>query len=201
MLVNIKDIIPEYSLPRYDPNKKKWLTSVKFSVSENGNSYEISFLTNSGRGKRRVSEFVPKFLLLDSKFKSALIAYMCEGTDLQKGINTNCAGNKGKSIQFSNSDVWLLKLIVNEFKKIGITEQKWRCYLSLFSQHNDEHEKKWWSENLGIPITRIKIKETLMGDPSKQSYNPHGRFRIEIYSSIYASLIDNLISLLRKNKI
>jgi len=201
MLVDTKDIVPEYSLPRYDPNKKRWLKPVKFSVSERKNCYEVSFLTNRGCGERKISEFIPKLLSLDSKFISALIAYMCEGTDLRKGINTNCAGNKGKSIQFCNSDAWLLKLIVNEFKKIGIIEQKWRCYLTLFTQHNDENEKKWWSEILGIPIKRIKIKEKLIGDPSKKLYNPHGRFRIEVYSSIYASLIDNLINLLKNDKL
>jgi len=126
---------------------------------------------------------------------------MCEGRNLRKGIYTKNSGNKGKNISFTNTDIWLIKLIIDEFRKIGINRKIWKSRLDLYVQHNVNIEKRWWSRKLQISIDNFRIRENLKGDINKSSYSPHGTCIIELYSVIFSALLDNILNLLKENKI
>ena len=201
MLIDMKDIIPKKSLPRFQGDKRIWLDPVKFKIEKLREVYYVSFLSTRGRGRRKFSAVLPKTININIKIKCALVAYMCEGTNLAKGIYTENSGNKGKNISFSNSDWWLVKLVVDEFQKLGIARDMWRPRLTLYAEHKDELEIKWWSEKLEVPSANFKIRERLEGDKKKVSYSTHGGCVIELWSVIFSALIYNLISLLRQNKL
>jgi hypothetical protein len=201
MQIDMKEVIPKKSLPRFQGDKRIWLDPVEFEIEELEDKYRVSFLSTRGKGRKTFSVMLPKTIDINTKFKCALVAYMCEGSNLEKGIYTDNSGNKGKNISFSNSDWWLIKLVVDEFQKLGITKDMWRSRLRLYAEHDDESEKRWWSEKLGIPINNFRIRERLEGDRKKASYAPHGGCVIELWSVIFSALIHNLINLFKQNKI
>lgn len=201
MLINMKEIIPEISLPRSQGDKRIWLYPVKFEVEGLPEFYRVSFYSARGMGRRKFSEFLPKTIDIDDEFKMAIVAYMCEGVKPAKGAYTASSGNKGKNIGFSNSDLWLITLIIDQFQKIGIKREKWSVWLSLFEEHDDEKEKIWWSENLKVPYDNIKLKKKSLGNSKKIGYLSHGICSIEVYSVIYAAIIVNLINFLKQNNI
>jgi hypothetical protein len=201
MLTNALRIIPRKSLPRFQGDKRIWLKPVKFEVEKIKNGVKISFLSTRGIGRRRFSETIPKIININDKFKTSLVAYMCEGTNLRKGIYTENSGNKGKNISFSNNDPWLVKLIVDEFQKIGVSKNKWKVRLTLYSQHIVESERNWWSNFLNIQLANVKVRKRLQGEKIKSTYALHGGCIVEIYSVIFSALIDNLINLIKNNKL
>jgi hypothetical protein len=201
MLIDTINLIPKKSLPRFQGDKRIWLDPVEFQIDELKETYKVSFWSNRGIGKRKFSESIPKKISFDDKFKCALVAYMCEGRNLRKGVYTKNSGNKGRNISFSNTDLWLTKLIVDEFEKLGIKRERWKSRLDLYIQHSIYIEKIWWSKKLHISIGNFKIREKLKGDIKKSSYSPHGICSIELYSVIFSALLDNIINLLKENKI
>lgn len=201
MLVDTKNIVPEFTLPRYNCDKKIWIKAEKIFVDKTEDKYEVYYFVNRNTGKMKYVYNLPKYIELDERFKLAIVAFMCEGTDPKKGIFTKFSGNKGRSIQFSNSDYWLVKLIVDEFEKLGISRDKWAVYLTLFPEHETKKEIKWWSKILNIKGERFRLHEILEGNPDKKSYNPHGRVRIETTSVVHTAIIDNLINLTKENKL
>jgi hypothetical protein len=166
MTTDMKRIIPDYTLPRWNSNKKLWLKKEKLKIEEDNNYYIIFYgLKRNSTGLMSYGISVPKTIILDERFKFAIVAYMCEGTKPSKGRFTKCSGNKGRSIQFSNQDLWLVRLIIDEFEKIGIMRPRWKIYLTLFGQHKEKEEIEWWKKNLKIKQKFNIIR--LEGDPPK----------------------------------
>jgi len=194
------NLIPNESIPRFQSDKRMWLDPVEFQIEKVNEGYKISFLSTRGMGKRRFFEILPQRIEVNDNFKCALVAYMCEGTDLRKGIYTKNSGNKGKNISFTNTDSWLIRLVIDEFQKIGIRRERWKARLDLYPQHDNETEKLWWSTNLNIPLNNFKIRSRPKGQEGKESYAIHGICVIECWSVIFSAIIDNLINLLKEGK-
>ena len=87
MLIDMKKLIPKKSLPRFRGDKRIWLNPVKFEIEELRGRYKVSFYSTKGKGRRKFSVSLPKTVDIDTKFKCALVAYMCEGTNPRKGKN------------------------------------------------------------------------------------------------------------------
>lgn len=201
MNLDTKSILPKITLPRYNATKRIWLKPRKFYIEPIRGYYKISFLTRRNTGDFEVSRLLPRKINLNDKFKCALTAYLCEGTQMGKGVFTQSSGQKGKNVSFSNTQPWLIKLVIDDFRKIGIRRDDWRVRLQLYTQHNIGKEKIWWSKELGVPIERIKSIKVSEGDIKRSYRAPHGRAEIGIESVILASVISNLLNLLKKDKL
>lgn len=201
MLVDIKEFLPKKTLNRFNVTKWKWLSQVKLNADDLGDSYEVWYFTKRNKGKYKISKVIPKKVDINDFFKCALTAYMCEGTKINKGSNTSSSGQKGKNISVANTEYWILKLIIDEFEKIGLQRNKWRMILDLFSQHDAQKEKLWWSKKLNLPIENFYKVRMHQGDPSKEYRALHGICHMRRESVIFGAIISNLINLLINNEL
>jgi len=201
MFIDMKKIIPKKTLHRFNVTKWKWLSQVKLNVKDLGSKYEVWYFTKRNKGNYKISLTVPKRIDINDSFKCALTAYVCEGTKINKGVNTNSSGQKGKNIHITNGDYWILKLIIDEFEKIGMKRDRWRVILDLFSQHNIKKEKIWWSKKLKISLKNFYKTRMHIGDIRKAYREPHGRACIRRESVIFGAIISNLINLLITDKL
>ena len=83
---------------------------------------------------------------LNNDFKELLFAvfYLAEGT------------KKENSVCIANSNPEMLKAIVKLFRKIyDPDESKFRCCLHLRGDQSDEELKKFWSNQLDIPVSQF----------------------------------------------
>lgn len=198
--MNMRNVVPRTTLPRYNCTKKIWLAPAKLKIEDSNNEYEISFLTRRNSGVFKVVCRVPKSLEITDRFKCALTAYACEGTNQTKGLYSKFCGQKTRNVHITNSDPWILRIVIDEFEKLGMKREKWRIRLQIFSQHNEDREKLWWSKKLHVNARKIKCS-ILKGDLSKDYMEPHGRAKVEVESVVFGSLVANLISLLKANRI
>jgi hypothetical protein len=130
-----------------------------------------------------VSVTVPVYVDCDGGLKAAVVAYQCEGDDPNRA--------NGVRIGLNNSDWRIVRLVVNEFEKLGLKREKWNVRLELYrGVHYEKIEKRWWSEKLGIPLNSFTKPTWFEGNKDKKEYNPHGRVRIQRSSPIFAAIIE-----------
>lgn len=200
MLIDIKNIIPVNSLPRYNCESRKWLLPLRFRIKETSKYCVVSYKTKRGTGNTTFHVKFPKKVEITPKFKCALVAYLCEGCNPLKGVYTDSSSNKGRQITTINSDFWILKLIINEFEKLGIDRERWKVRLTIFKNMCGNIKKFWWHKKLKIPLDRFSKVNRIKGNPIKSSYNPQGRAQIELVSLVHAAIITKLFRLLMTHK-
>lgn len=127
------------------------------------------------------------------------MAFLCEGTKPSRGMFTKSSGNKGKQIQFANTDWWLVKLIIDEFKKLGIKSSEWKKRLIIGTNQNEKTQKEWWASKLDISKDEIKVEKIVF---RKNTFNfINGMMKIGLDSIILAAIIENLLNMLKLNKL
>jgi len=133
---------------------------------------------------RTMSVSVPKTLDYSPRFKAAVIAYVCEGDDPKRA--------NGIRIGVNNSDWRIVRIVADEFEKLGLKRERWNVRLELYrGRHGETTEKKWWSEKLVIPLHCFTSPTWFKGIKGKEEYNPHGRARIQRSSAIFAAIINH----------
>ena len=201
MIVDMDKLVPSETLHRFNVTRWQWLSPVKLNLKDLGDGYEAWYLTKRNKGNFKISANIPKTVNITDSLKCALVAYMCEGTKINKGANTVSSGQKSKNISVVNGDYWILKLVIDEFEKVGFARNRWRIILDLFSQHDVKKEKMWWKEKLDVPLENIYKIKMHEGDISKSYRQPHGCATIRRESVILGAIISNLINLLMNNKL
>lgn len=192
MVFDIKDFVPTTTLRRWAsyeekrklPKKPEHL-EVICGQNECKVSYSVTIKPTKGASyARTMSVSIPKALEYNSRFKAAIMAYVCEGDDPQRA--------NGIRIGLNNSDWRIVRIVVDEFEKLGLKREKWNVRLELYTGFHEEIvEKKWWSERLEIPLHCFTTPTWFEGIVSKKEFNPHGRARIQRSSAIFAAIIDN----------
>lgn len=192
MTRDIRDFIPNTTLRRWSsykegrkrPREPEHL-EVTCDEKECKVSYNMKIKPNGGSSyARTVSVLVPRLLEYNSRFQAAVIAYMCEGDDPKRA--------NGIRVGLNNSDWRIVRIVVDEFEKLGLKREKWNVRLELYSGfHEEMAEKKWWSKRLEIPLHCFTMPTWFEGIVSKKEFNPHGRARIQRSSAIFAAIIDN----------
>jgi hypothetical protein len=192
MQTDMRDFIPKTTLKRwagYKEGKKRPLEPEPLRVTRGESEYEVSYVViisprNGLCYARDVSVSVPFNIEYDDSLKAAVIAYKCEGDD---PIRAN-----GVRIGLNNSDWRIIRLVVNEFEKLGLERERWNVRLELYEGvHDEKTEKQWWSEKLEIPLDCFTKPTWFEGVKGKEDYNPHGRARIQRSSPIFAAIIEN----------
>jgi len=200
MLIKMKTLLPNNTLIRKRKNKVL-LPSPIFMEEKKGSLllYHLFKSSYSFNGKgnlqnHRSEEILPKIIDIDENFKLALVAYLCEGDKPEKG--------GGYRLGLNNSDWWIIKLVIDQFEKLGIKRARWNVRLELYiNQHDEIKEKNWWSQILQIPIYRFTTSTWYESVPEKKDMTFHGRARIQLFSIIFASIIRNLLNKLKEGKL
>jgi hypothetical protein len=191
-MLDIRDFIPKAILKRwasYTEGKKRPREpeQLELACDERGCkiSYNMTISPKVGSSYvRAVSVSTPRFLEYDARFNAAVVAYVCEG-DYPKRAN-------GVRIGLNNSDWRIVRLVVNEFEKLGLRREKWNVRLELYQgTHDEATEKEWWSEKLEIPLSCFTTPTWFEGTKGKEEFSPHGRARIQRSSTIFAAVIDS----------
>lgn len=111
-------------------------------------------------------------LLKDPFFAAGLMLYWAEG------------GKKFGSVQFSNSDPAIIKIMMLWFRKFcPVSESKFRVGLFIHSLHTRKDCQKFWQEITSIPITQFHkpyIKPTIFSNRKNRLYE--GTCKIVIHS-------------------
>lgn len=192
MILDIRDFIPDNTLRRwssYREGRKRPREPEPIRVaceeSECKVLYTLTIKPKNGAPYvRTISVSVPRTLEYSPRFKAAVIAYICEGDDPKRA--------NGIRIGLNNSDWRIVRIVVDEFEKLGLKRERWNVRLELYRGHHKETaEKKWWSEKLGIPLHCFTKPTWFEGIKGKEEYNPHGRARIQRSSAIFAAIIDH----------
>lgn len=200
MILDTKVLLPKTTLPRYNATKRSWLKPMILQVEPCKFGYSLSFLTKRNTGSFKVNRIIPSEIDFNHMFRCALVAYLCEGTRVDKaGISGT--RRTGKNISFANTDPWLIRLVLDQFEKLGIDREDWRVRLELYTHHNIEAEKLWWSRRLRTITNRIKSVRVNLGESDKKHMAPHGRAEIGIESVILGSVLANILNLLKKGKL
>ncbi len=86
-----------------------------------------------------------------------------------------------------------MRLVVDEFEKLGLKRDAWNVRLELYrGEHEEKAEKKWWSAKLAIPVHCFSNPSWFEAHEDKRGYNLHGRARIQRSSAIFAAIIANV---------
>lgn len=98
----------------------------------------------------------------DSFFTNGLMLYWAEGDKTQERVG------------FTNSDPLMIKFMMRWFRDIcGVSEEKFRIYLSIMTLHNKKESEKFWSEITEIPMDKFNkthIKPTTLKGKRNPSY-------------------------------
>jgi hypothetical protein len=189
---DIRDFIPDTTLERWtsyregrkSPKEPEHL-EVACDEKECKISYTMTINPKVGSPYRRaVSVSVPRLLEYDANFQAAVVAYLCEGDHPRRA--------NGVRIGLNNSDWRIIRLVVDEFEKLGLKRERWDVRLELYEGiHDESSEKKWWSEKLRIPLSCFTTPTWFEGTKGKEEFSPHGRARVQRSSTIFAAIIDS----------
>lgn len=95
-------------------------------------------------------------------------------------------GSKGKDLQITNSDPYLILFIVKWFEAVfGVPINNLRMRLNIYPQQNENKVKKFWSDLTGIPLGNFRktyIKPMSTGYKKNNLY--YGTARIEVPKSV-----------------
>jgi len=84
-------------------------------------------------------------LSLRDKFIAGIALYFAEGT--------KSSGN----VSFSNSDPRAISFMADWFRKMcKVPEDKFRCYLYIHDDLDEQKAKKFWSNLIGVPLEQFK---------------------------------------------
>jgi len=189
---DIRDFIPKATLKRwasYKEGRKRPKEPENLEIVCNANECKVSYTVTikpvvGSSYARTMSVKVPKTLEYNSRFQAAAIAYICEGDDPKRA--------NGIRIGLNNSDWRIVRIVVDEFEKLGLKREKWNVRLELYhGAHDETSEKKWWSKKLKIPFNCFTRPTWFEGTIGKEEFNPHGRARIQRSSAIFAAIIDH----------
>jgi hypothetical protein len=192
MKLGIQYFVPETTLKRwasYKEERKRPKEPEHLDVACDENeciaSYTVAMRpSNAASYSRKISVSLPRTLEYNTRFQAAIIAYMCEGDDPKRA--------NGIRFGLNNSDWRIVRIVVDEFEKLGLKREKWNVRLELYyGFHEETTEKKWWSEKLGIPMQCFTNPTWFEGIKGMEKHNPHGRARIQRSSAIFAAIIDH----------
>jgi len=192
MLLDIREFVPNTTLRRwasYKEGRKRPREPEPIRVVCKDKECEVSYTMaikpeNAVPYERTISISVPKIVDYNARFKAAVVAYLCEGDDPKRA--------NGIRIGLNNSDWRIVRIVADEFEKLGIHRERWNVRLELYrGEHGEMIEKKWWSEKLRIPVDCFTKPTWFEGGKGKEEYNPHGRARIQRSSAIFAAIVNH----------
>lgn len=115
---------------------------------------------------------------------SGLLLYWAEGT------------SQPKSLQFTNTNPQIVKLMMKFFRKIlKVSEKKFRIMVRIGDEGNIERAKRYWLRTTGLSKRNLRRPEILKLVANSKSLrkHPYGICRIEIHDISLARKLTTLI--------
>lgn len=134
--------------------------------------------------KEKIGEFIQereKLLLI-----SGVLLYWAEGT------------NRGKSLEFTNTDPEMIKIMMGFFRKIlRVSENKFRLMVRISNKGNIGQAKKYWLKLTKLRRRNLRRPEILKLTPKSRSLkkHPYGICRIEVHD---VSLFRKLLAIIKE---
>jgi hypothetical protein len=111
------------------------------------------------------------------------VLYKCEGAKLRKDKRYPNGKTVYYSIEFTNSEKYLIKLFLEFLRKIiGVEENKLRCELFLYADMNIEAVERKWQNVVQIPKTQFHKTIIFKTKVSRFKPNPLGTCKIRYTS-------------------
>src|SRR3989338_6636865 len=134
-----------------------WLKDIKLSPEQRQRLYtkEIRYLSFGAqsqreRRKREIEQIITKGMG-EVKMPLDQQAFRLFGAALYWS-----EGRKSNIFEVTNSDPHLILFMVEWFEKVfQVSRKNFKARLSIYSQQNDKHIKKFWSELTGIPFANF----------------------------------------------
>ena len=159
-------------------SKRAYAKSVEALIKRNKNQTVIADLKAQDILKKSAAE--AKKLINNKLFVAGVSLYWAEG--YKKGAY----GSKYKSVDFTNSDPEIIKVMMNFFRKFcKLKENKFKLLLMAHSNMNIEKSILFWSDITKLPISQFTKTQTAISKSSKfkRSINSllPGTIHIRIY--------------------
>ena len=159
-------------------SKRAYAKSVDALIKRNKNQTVIADLKAQDILKKSAAE--AKKLINNKLFVAGVSLYWAEG--YKKGAY----GSKYKSVDFTNSDPEMIKVMMNFFRKFcKLKENKFKLLLMAHSNMNIEKSILFWSDITKLPISQFTKTQTAISKSSKfkRSINSllPGTIHIRIY--------------------
>jgi len=159
-------------------SKRAYAKSVEALIKRNKNQTVIADLKAQDILKKSAAE--AKKLINNKLFVAGVSLYWAEG--YKKGAY----GSKYKSVDFTNSDPEMIKVMMNFFRKFcKLKENKFKLLLMAHSNMNIEKSILFWSDITKLPISQFTKTQTAISKSSKfkRSINSllPGTIHIRIY--------------------
>jgi len=179
-------------------SKRAYAKSVEALIKRNKNQTVIADLKAQDILKKSAAE--AKKLINNKLFVAGVSLYWAEG--YKKGAY----GSKYKSVDFTNSDPEMIKVMMNFFRKFcKLKENKFKLLLMAHSNMNIEKSILFWSDITKLPISQFTKTQTAISKSSKfkRSINSllHGTIHIRIYDVAMFYKIIGWINGLKNNLI
>ena len=103
-----------------------------------------------------------------------------------------CEGNKNESfVRFTNSDSSLIKNYLQTFRRgFDLDESKFRVLVHLHSYHNEEQQKKFWSETTKIPLKQFHKSYQKSNTGKRKHDNYQGCIAVSYYDAKIAKELE-----------
>lgn len=108
------------------------------------------------------------------------VLYKSEGTKLRKNDRYPLGNTYYYAIELTNSDPVLIKIFLEFLRKVlMVQEERLRCELFIYQDHDQKELELFWSKQTKIPLTRFHKTILLKAkNPSKYKPGPLGTCKI-----------------------
>ena len=160
-------------------SKRAYSKSVEALIKRNKNQTVVADLKAKAIIKKSAAEV--KNLINNKLFVTGVSLYWAEG--YKKGAY----GSKYKSVDFTNSDPEMIKIMMKFFRKIcKVKEDKFKLLLMAHPNMNIDRSMSFWSDITKLPITQFTKTQIAISKSSK-FIRPidslqHGTIHIRIYN-------------------
>lgn len=101
-------------------------------------------------------------------------------------------GKTGNAVSLSNTDPDVMKFFLKWIIQLGVPKEKMRVVLHLYSDMDEDVEKKFWSEVLNVPLENFRKtyrKETKLSGLTYKNGFGHGTCMVSVYDKKLATFI------------
>lgn len=181
-----------------------WLSSINLSVSAQRKLQKKQIL---GQYKTVLLKRKQKNLRIKAAEEKAYeiiksLSFSQEYIKLCCALMWWCEGNKNSSfLRFTSSDVTLIKNFLSLLRKgFMLDESKFRILVHLHAYHNDDTQKKFWSQVTKIPLNQFHKSFQKMNTGKRTKENYPGCIALTYYDARIAKELEALYNEFTKSR-
>lgn len=181
-----------------------WLSSINLSISAQRKLREKQILGQYKTVllKRKLKESLRKEEEAKASKVLKKLSLSREYIKLCCALMWWCEGNKNSSfLRFTSSDVTLIKNFLSLLRKgFILDESKFRVLVHLHSYHNDNNQKRFWSQVTKIPISQFHKSFQKKNSGKRKKENYPGCIAVTYYDVRIAKELEALYNVFTKSR-